>query len=122
MKFSKFLTNADLSEVAHSSGQAKSAVGRRLGSTSSISFEQRKKIENKRRTIRSYGQSKIALRGVSRNSRLVIPQDIAKIEARDYLKGVMNKNNPSGESVAKTNTNTSYEVKFKEPPSRRLSR
>ena len=127
MRFSKFLTNADLGEVAHSSGYAWSASGRRLGSTSSVSFEQRKQIDAKRKAVRSYNHSKIALRGVARSERIVTPQDMAKIEAKDYLKNVIDKNAPSGNSVlgradVKPDISRGPKIRLKEPIPRKIPR
>ena len=92
MKFSKFVTNADLSEIAHTSGHAKAAFGGRLGSASGMTFNELQKIESSRKTIGSYGKSRLGLNGVARSTRAVTPQDIAKIQAKDHLKAIAEKN------------------------------
>ena len=92
MKFSKFMTNADLSEIAHTSGHAKAAFGGRLGSTSSMTFNDRRKIDAERKVIAGYGKSRLALSGVARSTLAVTPQDIAKIQAKDHLKAVTERN------------------------------
>ena len=92
MKLSKFITNTDLREVAHTSGPAKAAFGGRLGSASDTTFNERQKIESNRKTIAGYGKSKLGLKGVARSTRSVTPQDIAKIQAKDHLRAIAEKN------------------------------
>ncbi len=66
MDLNKYIVKNDDTKPFHSSGFAKIASGDRLGSTASISFEQRQRIERDRRFVGSYqrsaiGQSKIQL-------------------------------------------------------------
>ena len=92
MRFSKFLINTDLSEVAHTSGHARAAFGDRLGSASNMTFNERQKIDSNRKTIAGYNKSRLGLSGVARSTRAVTPQDIAKIQAKDHLKAITEKN------------------------------
>lgn len=123
MKFSKFLTQADLDEVIHSSGYAKAAFGKKLGSASgNMTFEQRMQIEDKRKNVRAYNNSRIAMRGVARSTRGVTPQEVAGIEAKNYLSDIKNRQSPTSPGSSATPAAAPTQYTFREPPARKPPR
>lgn len=59
MDLNKHIVKNDDSKPFHSNGYAQVASGDRLGSTASISFDQRQQIEYNRRVIGGYNRSAI---------------------------------------------------------------
>lgn len=121
MKFSKFLTQVELDEAAHTSGYAKAAYGKRMGAAAKgMTFEERIKVDMQRNNVGAYRYSRIANTGVARNRRLSTPQEIEKIEATNYLDGIKSRQENNVKNPAANQTTPAIQKHtFTEPPARK---
>ena len=102
-------------EIFHSSEYAKAAFGEALGSTSSLTYTERMRIDNNRVKVKGYRDSMIAREHEKRNRHRMESQlrKTTTVSPTDSLAKPVQK--PQGGESSKT---TPVPMKFKEPPSR----
>jgi hypothetical protein len=107
MDMNKHIASDKNSKPFHSHGYAEVANGNSIGSTSSISFEQRQLIDLNRQLVDNYGRSNIGgLRSVVR----------PKKATDDYISS--NRAKPYRVPERPINSDNTGKIRFIEPPSR----
>ena len=87
-KFSKFAINADAEEIRHTSGVGRASAKVRAGGSSAVShdsFNQRQQLASSRKFINSYKHSDLSRQGLARDKRMTTELEDSRIDERDYL-------------------------------------